>query len=114
VKALSKRAGRLVFLSRIRKRKFAWPGIVGLVTIKSAFKRFVVPGIITLDGVRLHGLYEIEANAFDYRSQDGLFSMSNPAAISTLVTTKGLGAGTTITEVLADAPPALLTVDIAT
>lgn len=60
----------------------------------------MVPGTISAVGVGGHGLLEIDAEEFVYVSQDGLLTMTNSAAVTGLVTTKGLGAGTTITESL--------------
>ncbi len=72
-------------------------GQVYLTKIRSQ----VALGVPTAVGVSGHGLLEMDEGAFTYASQDQFLTISNSAAVTSLVTTKGSGAGTTITESVA-------------
>jgi hypothetical protein len=87
--------GARVALCRLRKRQFIWSNSL---VFKGTFKTFVVPGYVTMNVARNNHLAEIAAGAFDWESQDGFLTITNMTAITGVVTTKGLGAGTVITE----------------
>lgn len=94
-----------IALTRLRKRIFLWPYSVqvGIPVTKGTLATLSVPAIIPAVGVDGHGLLEMDAGEFTYTSQDNYLTLTNTEAITALVTTKGTGAGTVVTEV----PPVL-------
>lgn len=101
MKVLTPHRGQFVRLPRLRKRTFVWPDNVqasACPVVLTNLQALIVPGAVTATGVGGHGLWEISTGEFLYTSQDGYLILTNSASITSLVTTKGAGAGTTVTE----------------
>ena len=96
--------GSYVGLTSLRKRQ-----AIGDYSMKSGgpvFLTFIKSqmtfGIPTAVGVGGHGLLEIAKGDFSYVSQDEFLTIINSSAVTSLVVTKGAGAGTTVTDSIAD------------
>lgn len=100
MKVFGKYSGRVVTLTKIQKRRFIWPGQSGMsLVFLNSIKTFRVLGYLT--GVVVAGFHAIDdigAEEFTYTSQDGLLTLKNKLPVTGVITTKGAGEGTTITE----------------
>jgi hypothetical protein len=65
---------------------------------KTTLAALTVPATLDAVGVAGHGLLEMGAGDFVYNSQDKYLNLTNSAAVTALVVTKGAGAGTIVTE----------------
>ena len=76
--------------------RFAHAGLA--VVYKADSKFIMVPSQITAYVVRNKHLAEISAGDFSWSSQDGFLSMINVSGVTGIVTSKGGGAGTVVTQ----------------